>query len=582
MVIDYKGVTFSFRERRRKQFLKRIRVAVVILLLLGLYLIVANFRDAGKIKSVQQLLLDNKSAEAEEKFKASEGSFFHKDAKKELKALLQLASGDRASIESARAGLESLDSANSLVDYQKFLDYFSDHAQYRELKVYVAYLLKVKRAPDESGLLFYKAMYSAAMLDFSGSLAAMGQMPATEREKHRQELSILDKINNDMKVGKIAYIFDINGQPMAYYDVQKGRTVSLTPGMSFDAFDTLNSFNTGGHIKENLRFFSFTIDRALQEKLHQLFKNGNYHGSFLLINLTDGSIAAAYSNSLGDETRKDGIRENAVFSEPYEPGSIIKLLTLYAYLQSGGKDIFPFQCSGSFTLDKKIFYDWIKHNLVKDYEEALVVSCNLSFARMGILVGEKRLANVFKSFYFNTGNKGGLRDRYFDFKTGVFKEPGSSVYSLASLSVGLGDITVTTFHTALFSAIIAQNGAIYSPYLIKNEKNLLNLAYYNHPGELLTVSSDTAVFTKIKNAMIRVVEDKNGTGERSRVDFVQVALKTGTSGKKELGLDAILSGFFPAEKPQYAFGFRLQGVGKAELKGALFLKDFLISFYGRR
>lgn len=582
MVIDYKGVTFSFKAKRRRQLVRRIRLLAVVVLLICLYLIVGNLLDAGKIKTVQKLLLDNKGAEAAEKFKASEGSFFHKDTKKELKALLQLAAGDRGSIENARSALESLDSANSLIDYQKFLDYFSDHAQYRELKIYTTHLLKVKRLPDEAGLLYYKAMTNAAMLDFNGSLTAMAQMPAAEKEKHKQELAIIDKIANDMKAGKIEYIFDMNGKPMAYYDLQKGKTISLTPGMSFDAFDTLDVFNAGGNIKENLRFFSFTIDRALQEKLHFLFKKGNYHGSFLLINLTDGSITAAYSTSLADEGKKEGVRGNAVFSELYEPGSIIKLLTLFGYLQSGGQDIFPFQCNGSLTLNNNIFYDWIKHNLVKDYEEALVVSCNLCFARMGIQVGAKRLTNVFKSFYFNTDNKGGLKDRYFDFKTGIFKDTGFTDYSLANLSVGLGDIAVTTFHTALLSAIIAQNGAIYSPYLIKNEKNLLNLAYYHHPGELLTVATDTAVFAKIKNAMIRVVEDKNGTGERSQVDFVRVALKTGTSGKKEQGLDAILSGFFPAEKPQYAFGFRLQGVGKAELKGALFLKDFLISFYGRR
>jgi membrane carboxypeptidase/penicillin-binding protein len=582
MVIDYKGVTFSFKDKRRKQLLKRIRIAAAIFLLLCLYVIVANFRDSGKINTVQRLLLDNKTSEAAEKFKDVEGSFFHRDAKKELKALLLLAAGERGSLENARAALDSLDSPNFLIDYQKFLDYFSDHAQYRELKVYATYLLKVKRLPDESGLLFYKAMVNAAMLDFTGSLAAIAQMPAAEKEKHKQELAIIAKIDNEMKAGKVDYVFDTNGNSMAYYDLRKGKTVSLTPGISFDAFDTLDILNPGGNIKDNLKYFSFTIDRTLQEKLHSLFKTGNYHGSFLLINLSDGSIAAAYSNSPGDEAGKEGIKGNAVFSELYEPGSIIKLLTLYTYLQAGGPDIFPFQCSGSFTLDKKIFYDWIKHNLVKDYEEALVGSCNLSFARMGIQVGAKRLTDIFKSFYFNTGEKGGLRDRYFDFKTGVFKEPGGGEYPLANLSVGLGDISVTTFHTALLSAIIAQNGAIYSPYLIKNEKNLLNLAYYNHPGKLLTILSDTAAFAKIKNAMIRVVEDKEGTGARAKVDFVRVALKTGTSGNAKLGLDAILSGFFPAEKPQYAFGFRLQGVGKAEVKGAMFLKDFLISFYGRK
>jgi cell division protein FtsI/penicillin-binding protein 2 len=58
-----------------------------------------------------------------------------------------------------------------------------------------------------------------------------------------------------------------------------------------------------------------------------------------------------------------------------------------------------------------------------------------------------------------------------------------------------------------------------------------------------------------------------------------VALKTGTAGNKKLGLDAILTGFFPADKPEYAFAFRLERAGKAEWRGALFLKDFLTAFY---
>lgn len=572
MVIDYKGVTFSFKEKRRKQWLRKMRVFLLIIILVGLYLVVRNFIDAGKIKTIQKLVLENKGAEATEKLKDIEDSFFHKDTKKELKALLLFAAGNRENTEKARMLLNSLYSANSLIDYRKFLDYLSDHALYRELKIYHTHLLKIKR--DEAGLLYYKAMYRAAMFDFNGSLTAMGQMTAADKEKHKQELSIIDKIDNEMRTGKIDYVFDINGKPMAYYDLQKEKTISQTPGLSFD------ELVAGADIKENLRFFSFTIDREIHEQLHSLFKKNNYHGSFLLINLNDGSIAAAYSNSWRDEGKKEGIKENAVFSELYEPGSIIKLITLYAYLQSGGPDFFPFQCNGSLALNDKIFYDWIKHNMIKDYEGALVVSCNLSFAKMGLRMGAPKLTPVLTAFYFNTVD--GLKDRFFNFKTGTYNQAIADDFQLANLSVGLNEIAVTTFHTALIPAIIAQNGTIYAPHLIKNEKNLLNLAYYNHPGQLLKVATDTAAFTKVKNAMIRVVEDKDGTGERSRVDFVRVGLKTGTAGKREPGLDAIMSGFFPAEKPQYAFGFRLQGVGKAEFKGALFLKDFLISFYGQK
>lgn len=574
MVIDYKGVTFSFKEQRRKQLLRKIRIFVVIVVLIGIYLITRNFADAGKIKTIQGLILANKSAEAAEKLKVIEGSFFHKDTKKELKALLLLTEGNRRSTANARAILELLNSANSSIDYQKFLDYFSGHAQYRELKIYTNYLLKVKRAP-EANLSFYKAMYNTAMSDFNGSFTAMGKMPADDKEKHKQELAIIAKTNNEMKSGRVNYIFDVNGKPLAYYDLQKKKTVSETPGMFFDLFDS------EGDISENLRFFSFTLDRDIQEKVHHLFKKGNYHGSFLLINLNDGSIAAAYSNSLTDDVKKEEILGNSVFTQYYEPGSIIKLITLFAYLQSGGQGIFTFECNGSLPLTNYIFYDWLKHKLVKNYEEALAISCNICFARMGIYIGTEKLISVLKAFYFNNGN-GGIKDRYFSFNTGIFNPEIIEKHQLANLSVGLNEISATTFHAALIPAIIAQNGTINSPYLIKNEKNLLNLAYYNHPVELLKVVNDTAVFSKVKNAMIHVVEDKRGTGERAKVDFVRIAIKTGTAGNRALGLDAIMSGFFPTEKPQYAFGFRLQGVGQCEFKGALFLRDFLTSFYGRR
>ncbi|MCU0287307.1 MAG: penicillin-binding transpeptidase domain-containing protein [Acidobacteria bacterium] len=350
----------------------------------------------------------------------------------------------------------------------------------------------------------------------------------------------------------------------------KGQTVSLTPGMFFDVLDGPNA-----NIKENLRFLSFTIDRDIQDKIHSIFKNNKYHGSFLLINLNDGSIAAAYSNS-------SEAKGNAAFSEYYEPGSIIKLITLFAYLQSNSQDVFPLQCTGLLNFSDKIFYDWIKHNIIKDYEKALVVSCNICFAKMGIRVGAPKLTSILNAFYFNIENGGCLKDRYFDFKTGTFNSTVTGDSYLADLSVGLNEIAVTTFHSALIPAIIAQNGTIYAPHLIKNEKNLLNLAFYNHLGELLKVANDAAVFLKIKDAMIQVVEDENGTGRRSKIDSVHVALKTGTAGKRERGLDAVMSGFFPAEKPQYAFGFRLESVGKAEYKGALFLKDFLVSFYGEK
>jgi len=104
------------------------------------------------------------------------------------------------------------------------------------------------------------------------------------------------------------------------------------------------------------------------------------------------------------------------------------------------------------------------------------------------------------------------------------------------------------------------------------------MGFYNHKGELVHSFSDNALYHKVKTAMVAVVEDPYGTGKRAKVDFMRFAMKTGTSGKKDEGFDAIITGFFPAEKPRYAFAFRLEGGGKSELKGAQFVYDILNSF----
>lgn len=560
MVIDYKGVTFSFKDQKRKKQLKRIRLIVIMVFILCLYFIIANMIDAGKIGTVQTLLLADKQTEAAEKFKSIEGGFYHGTAKTELKALLLLFDG-----EPKHAGeiFVSMDSHAGAIHFQKFLDYFSDHARYGPLKIYTDYLLRVRGGED---LLFYKALYSAALFDFKASREVMEQLPAAEKKKHKQKRVILERINTELEKGKLNYIFDVNGKPAAYYDLKSGKTVSLTPGMSFGAFEA--------EFKKSTTFYSLTIDLSLQQKLQRLFEKGNYHGTFLLFDLSDTAITAAYSRSSKGES------ENAVFSERYEPGSIIKVLTLFAYLRSGPPEFFPFQCKGSVRLNNEIFYDWRKHDTVKNYEEALAISCNLSFAGMAMNLGLGKLSEVLGPFYFNRSD-GELSDLFLDFKTGTFNKTASNDFQLSNLSVGLGEVRMTTFHAAFISAIIAQNGAVYSPYLIKNKKNLLDLGYYTHPSELLTVFTDNATFFKVKRAMVGVVEHPEGTGKRSRVDFVQVGLKTGTTGNRKRGFDATLMGFFPEDRPGYAFCFRLERAGKAELKGAYFLKDFLKLFYGK-
>ena len=552
MIIDYKDVSFSFKKKRRYKHFRRLRFVFTILIIIIICFLFSIFQSYRKIEKAENLLLKNKIEAASKTFKKVENGLFFRKTQKELKALIHLFKGDYFS---AISTFDNLYAKGTFIKFEKFLNYFLDNAEYKKLRIYVDYL--AKKGEDVE---FFKILCMTASFDYYRSSKSIDKISVNSLEKEGKALKIVKRINTELKSGRINYIFDINGKAIAYYNLKDGNTVSLIPGINFDKFNF--------HFKDGIKFYKLTIDIKTQNKLHKLFKK--FFGTFLLFNLSDNSITAAYSKPFNQKIR------DAVFYQEYEPASIVKVLTLFSYLKYPHNEIFPFFCKGNIGLDNKIFYDWKKHGNVKTYREALAVSCNIAFSKMAFSVGLSKISDTYKKFYFNTN---GLNDLFLSFNTGKYNERILKDFQLAKLSVGLEEIKITTFHAALISAIISQNGSIYSPYLIKNIKNVLKLGFYNHKPKIIKIASDYSIFQKIKKAMIDVIENKKGTGRRSKVNFVKVALKTGTSGKRKFGFDSVLIGFFPAEKPQYAFAFRLERAGKAELTGANFLKDFLKSFY---
>ena len=630
MVIDYKDVSFSFGKIKKQKRQQRIRLMIAAAIGIIIFLLVASAIDSGKVKKIQALLLEGKTGEAASALEGSGSALFHRGSKKELTALLYLISGQ---YDLAQPLLDELARKSTLTDHTRFLDYFAERAEYKKLQIYSDYLDKKYDDPEEkAALLFYKAQARTGQLDPKQSAELLRQLPPDLKKTNEKAIKLLEKINGQMNAGKVNYIFDINGAPLAYYDIEKKTTVSMAPGINFAAFNH--------DIAECMKLYRLTIDKGIQDIVHRLFRN--YNGSFLLMNVSDSGIVAAYSKPLAEystaptaPTAPTNLTDvNTVFSETYEPGSIIKLLTLFAYLKAlqgpttattattapaqagqtgqpgqpgqpgtgassgitpaAATDFFPFECEGSWNIEGsdeagrpgvRIFYDWLTHHRIENCEEALAFSCNIAFAKMGVMVGTPYLCDTLNRFYFNADTRGTpLTDLFLTFKTGKYRTdiPLSDRFRLCNLAVGLNEISVTTFHAALFSTIISQNGSIYDPYMITNKKNLLNIAFYNHNAQLRDIFQANTIFLKIKDGMRLAVESDRGTGKRAQVDFVHLALKTGTAGDKSLGLDAILTGFFPAEKPQYAFAFRLERAGKAEWQGAMFLKEFLSALYQDR
>jgi hypothetical protein len=555
MVLDYRGVSFSFKNQKIRRRRQKLRLILLVLLVVTVFCGYHFLKTRDAIGKIQDLLLSNQTNEAGKKLPALASSLFLRGNIRELQALTDLFQDRLPQAEAEFNKLKQERTATSLRSGQ-FQKYFFDRGEYQKLKIYTDY--RLPQGGDEN--IWFYALYQAVYFNNGESEKAVARLSPAYQKNNVKALAFLAKVNANLRLGRFDYVFDKKDSPVAYFDVRKQTTHSLLPGLDFADFDL--------QIKKGISYFRLTLDAGLQRKIENLFEG--FFGTMLLLDLPENSILVAYSKP------KFPGAVNAVFSEAYEPGSMVKIITLLAYLRHGDQNLFPYVCPGQIILGGKIFYDWMAHKQVKDYSAALALSCNLSFARMGLKVGFRPLASLLELFYFN-GQP--FYDWFLKFQTGTFNRELSADFKLTNLAVGLGEISLTTVHAAVLAAVFSQNGLLIPPYIIDNAKTILDLGFYSHSSRPLRVLADDLNFGRVAKAMQEVVNNENGTGRRAWSADVNLAIKTGTTGDRSKGLDAIVMGFFPSEKPRYAFAFRLEGAGKAELNGAFFLRDLLKILY---
>jgi hypothetical protein len=555
MVQDYRGVVFSFQKRQARRRRQRLKLLLLVFLAAAVFCGYRYLRARVAVGKVQELLLGDRADAAGKKVEEFSGSFFSRGDFRELRALHDLFQDRLPQAEGQLAELTQGRVATHLHS-GRFQKYFLDRGEYRKLKIYSDYLLP--RGGDENT--WFAALAEAAFFNGDGSAKAVARLSPAYQKGNSKALALLAGVNAGLRRGRVDVIFDKNGSPLAYFDVRQGRTRSLLPGLDFADFDL--------QLKKGLSTFRLTIDGGLQRKIDRLFDG--FFGSLLILDLPENSILAAYS-----KPRSPGAA-NAVFSETYAPGSIVKIVTLLAYLRQADQDLFPYVCTGRIVLGGKVISDLVAHRQVPDYAAALALSCNTSFARMGVRAGSRALAALLELFHFNARP---LSDWFLKFATGSFDRDLRSVSRLAGLAAGTGEISLTTVHAAALAAVFSQNGLWSPPYIIEDAKSILDLGFYSHSARPLRLLNDDFNFARVKKAMRAVVENDDGTGRLARSAAVDLAIKTGTAGDSRHGLDALVIGFFPAEKPRYAFAFRLEGAGMARSGGALFLRDLIKILY---
>jgi stage V sporulation protein D (sporulation-specific penicillin-binding protein) len=314
---------------------------------------------------------------------------------------------------------------------------------------------------------------------------------------------------------------------------------------------------------------TLTVDTAVQGYLETALAecmsvNNAKTVTGIVMDPSTGEILATATNptfDLNSPDRSDvttlmAMSRNRSVTDTFEPGSIFKIITLAAALDSGVVTMdSTFECSGSLTFRTETIHCWSKHGH-QTLTEACENSCNCAFMQMALAMGVDTFYDYIYAFGFGTSTESGIPGE----DTGeVIHRKYVRDTDLAR--IGFGQSITTTPLQILTAASAAINGGILmQPYVVKSisstdsETSATTYIEQNEPKELRRViSSDTSA--KVRQILQSVVD--NGSGSNAQIAGYTVGGKTGTAQKYDENgkvsstlLIASFIGFVPADDPQ--------------------------------
>jgi len=302
-----------------------------------------------------------------------------------------------------------------------------------------------------------------------------------------------------------------------------------------------------------------TIDMHLQDITEQVLEQADaYHEPrrimAVVIDPKTGAVLAMASRPNLKRDTMGGTMSNLSIDGLYEPGSVFKVVTYAAALDSKVTYLGDMlNCDpGQKVFSQVGISDHFSGSLTA--AQAFAQSSNRAAYLLASRLGEKRFLDAVNKFGFGqptgialTGESGGRvhkpHTRTWDGKT------------FSRMSMGHA-LMVTPLQMVMAVGAIANGGSLMKPQIIKeirDEDGTLVQGF--SPQEVRRVCSKKTAET-LKQAMIGVVTSEKGTGARAAIPGVTVAGKTGTSQLYAKGgiwqghYCVSFAGFAPAEDPQ--------------------------------
>ncbi|MGC8654431.1 MAG: penicillin-binding transpeptidase domain-containing protein [Candidatus Kryptoniota bacterium] len=305
-----------------------------------------------------------------------------------------------------------------------------------------------------------------------------------------------------------------------------------------------------------------TIDLNLQQIVEEELAAGVERakaagGSAVFIDPQTGEILAManypgfdpskYATYSGDEMR------NRAITDVFEPGSTFKIVTAGAALEEGIErpDSRIYAENGKYTIYGRLIEDY-EHAGWITFRQAVEISSNIAFSKIGMKVGADRFFRYARDFGFGVKTGIELPGEV----SGELKKPYEwSRVSLPFMSFGY-EVMATTLQMADAYAAVANGGRLMQPYIVKKIFNRDGKTIFeNSPMEIRRVITPSVAQT-LQGLLTDVVE--HGTGKPAKVDGLLIAGKTGTAQKlveekySKRFYHASFAGFFPIPNPLIA------------------------------
>lgn len=276
-----------------------------------------------------------------------------------------------------------------------------------------------------------------------------------------------------------------------------------------------------------------TVRFDLQEAAYEAL--GEYKGAVIVMEPSTGKILTMVSNPGFDPNTIaedwDALQEdtglfNRATQGQYAPGSVFKMLTTLAYVESNPESYlsYKYECTGEIRIgDKTIHCASNEVHGEVNLETSFSESCNTSYANMMLNLDEEVFQKLCNHVLFNQELPISFESSPSSFS--ISEEDTDALK--AETAIGQGKTLVSPLHMVMLASAVANDGLVMRPYLIEQVETYNgDLVSETTPQEYKTLFTDEQVDI-LNQCMKRTTED--GTASVLVSDVYEAYGKTGTA-----------------------------------------------------